>query len=136
VFSLTSNVNLFGEFKKMILAITSALLGAVLGLRFKVWILVPAIIFGLVATAVVGLLRGDDVWSIALIMVLVATSLQIGYFVAITVVGLLGRYDIWSIALIMVLVTTSRQIGYLGGLVTRFVIPAARVSRPPSTECR
>ena len=55
------------------------LVGAVLGLRFRVLILVPAI--GLVAAGVTanGIVIGDSLWRLALVMVVAATAIQLGY---------------------------------------------------------
>jgi hypothetical protein len=53
--------------------------GAVLGLRFKVLILVPAMSFALVLVAVSGALRGENIWVVTVRMVLVVTSVQLGY---------------------------------------------------------
>ncbi len=63
----------------MNLIILSTLVGAVLGMRMRVVILFPAIGVFFVAIAGLGLVRGDDLWPIALAMVLAAISLQLGY---------------------------------------------------------
>jgi hypothetical protein len=57
--------------------VVAMLSGAVLGLRYKVLILAPAIMFALVF--VVGLAREAGIWWIALDMVVVTTALQLGY---------------------------------------------------------
>ena len=61
------------------LAMTAMLIGAVLGLRFKVLILVPATIIGSAAALAVGMAYGKNVWSILLDMVLVIAALEMGY---------------------------------------------------------
>ena len=43
--------------------------------------------------------------------------------------GIAHHDSLWSTLLVMALITTALQIGYLGGIVTRFVIAAARVGR-------
>jgi hypothetical protein len=63
----------------ILLAIVSILIGALLGLRFRVFILVPAITFALVLVIGVGVARESGIWWIALEMVVVATALQLGY---------------------------------------------------------
>ena len=63
----------------MIFAIVSILVGTLLGLRFRVFILVPTITFALVFVIGVGVAREAGIWWIALEMVLVATALQLGY---------------------------------------------------------
>jgi hypothetical protein len=62
-----------------ILAMISFLVGAVLGLRFKVFILVPAIGLALAVAAVTGIGVGDGVWRLVGTMVVAATLLQLGY---------------------------------------------------------
>ena len=57
--------------------VVAMLSGAVLGLRYKVLILAPAITFALVF--VVGFAREAGIWWIALDMVVVTTALQLGY---------------------------------------------------------
>ena len=60
-----------------------ALIGVALGLRFNVFILIPTIILAGVSTAVIQAARGDQALSIVVTIVLVATTLQIGYLVGI-----------------------------------------------------
>lgn len=61
------------------LSILSLLAGGVLGMRFKVVALAPAIGLALIAVAGVGTARGTDIGSIVLAMILAATCLQMGY---------------------------------------------------------
>jgi hypothetical protein len=61
--------------------IISFLAGMVLGQRFKVLILIPAIVIAVVATVGVGLAQAFNVWSIVLMALAVMTVLQIGYLV-------------------------------------------------------
>ena len=60
------------------LAITA--MGAMLGLRFKVFVLVPAIALSSVASCSIGIAHGNSLWSILLVTFFVVTALQIGYF--------------------------------------------------------
>jgi hypothetical protein len=60
-------------------AMTAVLIGAVLGQRFKVLILGPAIIIGLAVTLAIGVVHYDNLWSTLLVMALITTALQIGY---------------------------------------------------------
>jgi hypothetical protein len=56
------------------------LAGAVLGLRFKVLILVPAIGLSVVVVAMAnGIVLGESAWRLALVVVVAATSIQLGY---------------------------------------------------------
>ena len=59
----------------------SILIGAALGLQFNVFILVPTVVLALVSTAAIGIAHGDQMWSVVVTMVLVATALQISYLV-------------------------------------------------------
>ena len=64
----------------IILTMLGFLIGVVLGLRCKVFILVPAIGLALAAVAVNGLVVEAGVWRVVGAMVVVATLLQLGYF--------------------------------------------------------
>ena len=64
----------------MILILTGVLVGAVLGLRLKVFVLVPVICGALALVVVDGIARGDTLWRLAFSMIMIATALQIGYF--------------------------------------------------------
>jgi hypothetical protein len=63
----------------MILILMGVLVGAVLGLRFKMFILVPVFCVALPFVVVDGVSRGDGVWRLALAMIVLATSVQVGY---------------------------------------------------------
>ena len=63
----------------LILTVVTILGGAVLGLRYKVVILLPAATFVLVFVIGVGVAHGAGIWSIALDMMVAATALQLGY---------------------------------------------------------
>jgi hypothetical protein len=65
----------------------SALFGVVLGQRFNVLILIPTLILAMVSTAIIEVMRGAEVWSMALTIVVVATVLQIVYLVGSIVHG-------------------------------------------------
>ena len=56
-----------------------ALIGAALGLRFNVFILIPTIILAGLGIAVFQIARGDEARFVAFTIVLVATVLQISY---------------------------------------------------------
>jgi hypothetical protein len=60
----------------LILTLVTILGGAVLGLRYKVFILLPAATFVLVFVIGVGAARGAAIWRIALDMVVATTALQ------------------------------------------------------------
>lgn len=64
----------------MSLAIVAALIGVVLGLRFKVFVLAPAIVSASAVILVNGLVLGSSYWSILLAALLTVTALQAGYF--------------------------------------------------------
>ena len=61
-------------------AMIAVLVGATLGLRFKMLVLVPAILVGMAATLAIGLARDSGSWSILLSIFVGLTALQIGYF--------------------------------------------------------
>jgi hypothetical protein len=61
------------------LAITYALIGAVLGLRFKVMVLVPTIAISLIVIALVALTFGSGIWMAVIETVIAVTLVQVGY---------------------------------------------------------
>ena len=74
----------------MVLLILSMLcIGAALGVRFKVLVLVPAIGLAFIAILAGGVARGDSVSTILIAIVLASSCLQIGYLC-----GILVRYGI------------------------------------------
>lgn len=76
----------------MMLAITGLLIGALLGLRIKVLILVPATVVYTGAIFWVGLAHHQSVVSVVLATVTAITTLQLGY-----VCGTIGCCDQQSI---------------------------------------
>jgi hypothetical protein len=69
----------------IILAITAIIIGALLGLRFKVFVLVPAIAIGSATTFGIGMAHNNSLWSIVLAMVLAVSALQMGYLGAVVI---------------------------------------------------
>jgi hypothetical protein len=55
------------------------LIGAVLGHRFKAFVLIPVICVALAIVAVCGGARGDGLWQLAGPMIAITVSLQLGY---------------------------------------------------------
>jgi hypothetical protein len=67
----------------MILVTTAAILvGAMLGLRFKAFILLPASVIDAAVTLGVGIVYTDSLWSILLVAAATIAALQFGYFAA------------------------------------------------------
>jgi hypothetical protein len=62
------------------LTIIALLVGVALGLRFKVFALVPAISFTVVFVADAEVLRGETIWWTAAATLSVAVFAQLGYF--------------------------------------------------------
>ena len=60
------------------------LLGAVLGQRFKVLVLVPGMAVVLPFLAATGIVRADPLGQIAIAVIFAAVSLQLGYLAGIT----------------------------------------------------
>jgi hypothetical protein len=67
----------------MILSIISLLVGALLGQRFKVMVLMPATAIVLVVAIGTGVTHAHTAWSIILMAAAAATSMQIGYLIGI-----------------------------------------------------
>jgi len=61
------------------LLLLAILVGAVLGMRFKVLVLIAAIGLTVPAILAAGIIRGDSVASFAVTAILAGTCLQIGY---------------------------------------------------------
>ena len=64
----------------VMIALCSSLIGAVLGIRFRVQVLFPAVVFNLMTVATVAAFKGSAVSSAILAIIVSVTSLQIGYF--------------------------------------------------------
>ena len=62
-----------------ILIIFCALVGAIIGLRFQVYVLVPVIVAAILCAAVIAVAQGDHVWAIIFTALPSAVSLQVGY---------------------------------------------------------
>jgi hypothetical protein len=80
----------------MTLILFSLLAGLVLGQRFRVLVLVPAIMLALLAGVGSGVARADGIWWTALMAFAAGAALQIGYLIGlvirdIPVIGLAGR---------------------------------------------
>lgn len=75
----------------VLLIVASTLVGAMLGwLRFKILILLPAILAGLAMTIVAGIVSSAGTWSIVLQSVIVTACLQWGYLAGLAMVSLRG----------------------------------------------
>jgi hypothetical protein len=58
------------------------LMGGVLGFRFKVFILIPAIILTVIAAGSIEIAQRQDAWSSALTTLAAAIAVQMGYGIA------------------------------------------------------
>jgi|ERR1700694_1226756 len=74
----------------MTFSMVSLLVGAVLGQRFQVIVLVPAVAIALVLAIGTGVTHGDTGWSIVLMAAAAATSVQIGYLIGIGIFHVLA----------------------------------------------
>jgi hypothetical protein len=66
-------------------ALIGVVVGIVLGLRYKILILVPAVLFAMIFTIMVGVARADSFWSIVLTTVALVTAVQLGYLAGIAI---------------------------------------------------
>jgi hypothetical protein len=62
-----------------LIALGSFLIGAVLGTRFRVQVLFPAAVIGLMVIAPVAALKGEVISAAVMMAVTYATALQLGY---------------------------------------------------------
>src|SRR5215470_14780585 len=67
------------------LAIIGVVVGIVLGLRYKILILVPAVLFAMILAIAVGVGRADSFWSIVLATVALVIAVQLGYLAGIAI---------------------------------------------------
>jgi hypothetical protein len=69
----------------MELVTIAVLVGIALGLRYKVFVPVPAITIAAMFSIVVGVGRADGIWSIVLMTAAVVSTFQIGYLAGIVI---------------------------------------------------
>ncbi len=67
------------------LAIISVVAGIALGLRCKVFVLVPAITLAMIFAVVAGVAHGDQLGAIILAMVIFGTAVQFGYLTGVAI---------------------------------------------------
>jgi hypothetical protein len=67
------------SFAMMTVAILSMFFGAALGLRFKVLVLVPAILVSLALNAGIAAAQGSDLWPTLIAMALSIIGIQVGF---------------------------------------------------------
>jgi hypothetical protein len=60
-------------------AVIGVVVGIVLGLRYKVLILVPAVMLAMLSAIIVGVAHADRFWSIVLMTLELITAVQLGY---------------------------------------------------------
>ena len=72
------------------LAIISMLAGIALGLRYKVFVLVPAVSFTIMFAVMDGIAHGDRLGSILFAMAILGTAVQFGYVAGIMIRAAIG----------------------------------------------
>ncbi len=72
------------------LALISVLAGIILGLRYKVFVIVPAVALAMVFGMMAGIVRADPFWSIVLVMVGLGAAVQFGYLAGIAMRAIVG----------------------------------------------
>jgi len=82
----------------MALVLMAVFIGAMLSLRFKIFILVPATFFSFLSTVAIGVTQSDSPWFILLFGIFVVAGLQVGYLggtiIGFIVVGARARKDL------------------------------------------
>jgi hypothetical protein len=76
------------------LAIVGVFAGAALGLRYKVFVLVPAVTLAMIFAAMAGIAHGDHLGSIILAMAILGATVQLGYLTGIVMHAVAG--PIWA----------------------------------------
>jgi hypothetical protein len=72
------------------LVIIDVLAGIALGLRYKVLILIRAVVLVILFTLIVGIARGDGFPSIVLAVAIAGAGIQVGYLVGAQIRALVG----------------------------------------------
>jgi hypothetical protein len=72
------------------LAIIGVLAGIALGLRFRVFVLVPAIALAMIFAVIAGVAHGDGWGTIVLAMAILGTAVQFGYLTGIAIYAAAG----------------------------------------------
>jgi hypothetical protein len=73
------------------LAIISASVGIALGLRYKIVILIRAVVLVIMFATVVGIAHGHPYWSIILALAISGTAIQLGYLAGIVLRAAIGE---------------------------------------------
>jgi hypothetical protein len=73
-----------------LIAGTTFLAGAVLGVRFKVLVLFPAMLVAIAAVGIVAIDNRVDLWSFVLMVTIAVVSIQVGYVVGAIATAALG----------------------------------------------
>jgi hypothetical protein len=71
-------------------AVIGVVIGIVLGLRYKVLILVPAVMLATISAIIVGLAQADGFWSIVLMTVELIIAVQLGYLAGTVIHAAIG----------------------------------------------
>ena len=74
----------------LILSLIGILVGMVLGIRCKVFVLVPVICVALAIAVIDGIARGDGLWRLAFALIVIAISVQLGYFLGLVTQSVMG----------------------------------------------
>jgi hypothetical protein len=61
--------------------VIGVVVGILLGLRYKVLILVPAVMLAMMSAIIIGIAHGDGFWSIVVMTLELITAVQLGYLV-------------------------------------------------------
>jgi hypothetical protein len=67
------------------LAIIGVLAGTALGLRYKVFVLVPAVTLAMIFAAMTGIAQGNHLGAIILAMVILGATVQFGYLTGLAI---------------------------------------------------
>jgi hypothetical protein len=67
------------------LAMIGVVVGIVLGLRYNILVLVPAVLFATILAIIIGIGRADSFWSIVLTTVALVVAVQVGYLAGIAI---------------------------------------------------
>jgi hypothetical protein len=116
------------------LAVISVVAGVVLGLRYKVLILVPAVMFAATFAVIVGVAHADSAWFIVLMTVALGVAVQIGYLAGIFLRAVVEW--VWA----LLIRNRTRGLSSLGPAwphtahLNNWMVPTAMARQPPPPQ--
>jgi hypothetical protein len=84
-------ISVWGHAMVTLIITISFLIGAILSVRWRVFVLIPTIVISMLGVAIVGGAGNFQFWNLIFVIILTGTAIQLGYFV-----GLLANWGATS----------------------------------------